>query len=184
MYKLCPHWVTGFSDGESSFSLIISKNSEKRTGWGVQPIFSIELHVRDLLLLVRIKAFFGVGIIYIRKSGNNAIYCVQSFKDLTNVIIPYFDKYSLLTQKQADFLLLKSAIVLLNAKEQSTIEGLYKIINIRVSMNKGLSDVLNKTFTKVIPVKRPLIKSEIIPDPNWLVGFMDAEGCFYVKISE
>jgi len=122
--------------------------------------------VRDLLLLERIKAFFGVGAIYIRKSGNKATYTVQSFKDLTNVIIPHFDKYPLLTQKQADFLLLKSAMALLNAKEQSTIEGLYKIINIRASMNKGLSDELNKTFTKVIPVKRPPINSDIIPDPN------------------
>jgi hypothetical protein len=44
--------------------------------------------VRDLLLLERIKAFFGVGTIYIRKSGNKATYAVQSFKDLTTVIIP------------------------------------------------------------------------------------------------
>ncbi len=66
---------------------------------------------------------------------------------------------------------------------------LYKIINIRAfippplfskrggdkclgrcaalaSMNKGLSEELNKTFTKVIPVKRPPINSDIIPDPN------------------
>ena len=30
--KLSPHWVTGFSDAESSFSLMISKKSTSRSG--------------------------------------------------------------------------------------------------------------------------------------------------------
>jgi hypothetical protein len=94
--KLCPYWVTGFSDGESTFSLRVTKNSTSRTGWRVLPIFSIELHEKDLVLLEQIKAFFGVGNIYVRKKGcldglpaeahiasKKVIYYVQSFKDLT-----------------------------------------------------------------------------------------------------
>lgn len=29
---------------------------------------------------------------------------------------------------------------------------------------------------------RPTVNQEAIPDPNWLVGFVDAEGCFYVNV--
>lgn len=30
--KLCPHWVTGFADAESSFSLRMARDSSRRTG--------------------------------------------------------------------------------------------------------------------------------------------------------
>ena len=63
------------------------------------PIFSIELHIRDLSLLKKIQLYFGVGNIYIRKRkvSTMASYCVQSIEDLNNVIIPHFIKYPLLT---------------------------------------------------------------------------------------
>jgi cytochrome c oxidase subunit 3 len=115
--KLSPHWVTGFSDGESTFSLRITKNSSRRVGWRIIPIFAIELHKRDIKLLEKIKDFFQVGVVSIRRTRNTAVYKVQSFNDLTNVIIPHFDKYPLLTKKQADFLLFKSVIMLLKLKE-------------------------------------------------------------------
>lgn len=33
-----------------------------------------------------------------------------------------------------------------------------------------------------MPIERPLIKFKGIVHPNWLVGFVDGEGCFHVKI--
>jgi hypothetical protein len=50
-----------------------------------------------LPLLNRIKSFFGAGNIRINKINSSAIYSVESFKDLTNVIIPHFLKYPLIT---------------------------------------------------------------------------------------
>jgi hypothetical protein len=83
-----------------------------------------------------------------------AVYSVQSIKDLTNVIIPHFTKYSLLSQQQADFLLFKQIIELLNAKAHLTAEGLQEIINLRASINKGLSEVLARAFPNTVPVPR------------------------------
>lgn len=31
--KLHPNWITGFSDGESSFSVSFSEKSQNKTGW-------------------------------------------------------------------------------------------------------------------------------------------------------
>lgn len=101
--KLCPNWVTGFSDAESSFSVRVTKDSARRTGWRILPIFTIELDGRDTLLLGRVKEFFGVGTLTERNNGK-VVYYVQSFSDLTQVIIPHFNKYPLLTQKKADFI--------------------------------------------------------------------------------
>lgn len=181
--KLCPYWITGFSDAESNFSIRITKDKKRKTGWRILSIFSIELHKRDILLLRRIKTFFGVGIISERKNGN-IVYFVQSFEDLTKAIIPHFDKYSLLTQKKADFLLFKSIIELLNSKVQASTEGLQKIINIRASMNKGLSKELNLAFPNTVPVSIPVVNFNKIIHDNWLIGFVDGEGCFYIKIKK
>ena len=47
-------------------------------------------------------------------------------------------------------------------------------------MNNGLSDALKATLPNIIPVPRPLVEKQEIKDPNWLAGFTDAEGCFYI----
>ena len=50
-------------------------------------------------------------------------------------------------------------------------------------MNKGLSDELKESFPDYTPVYRPTFIVESIYHPNWLVGFVDGEGCFYVKVT-
>lgn len=88
---------------ESSFSLRLSKYTSRKTGWRILPIFSIELHKTELTVLKQINSFFALGVIYLRKTRNGAIYYVQSFDDLTNVIISHFNKYPLNTKKKGDF---------------------------------------------------------------------------------
>jgi len=182
--KLSPHWVTGFCDAESTFSLKVSKSSTTRSGWNVTPEFQITLHSRDLMLLRKIHRFFDIGIVNERTDRIQAYYSVQSARAIANVIIPHFDKYPLLTQKNADYLLFKKAVnILLQGEARSSIEGMHKIISIKASMNLGLSDKLKILFPTVIPVPRPVISDKDIPDihPYWFTGFVDGEGFFYVK---
>jgi hypothetical protein len=84
-------------------------------------------------------------------------------KQILNKIIPHFDKYFLITQKQADYLLFKKIVMLMERGEHLKLEGLQAIINIRASLNLGLSEVLKAAFPKTIPVVRPLVpKAEIL----------------------
>jgi len=109
------------------------------------------------------------------------VYSVQSIKDILNVIIPHFDNYPLITQKKADYLLFREAINLLTLKVQSDLNGIYQILEKKAAMNNGLSDILKNSFPNIIPAVRPLIRFEGDFHPNWLVGFTDGEGCFYVN---
>jgi hypothetical protein len=121
----------------------------------------------DLPLLREIQYFFGgIGVIFIANDGKSASFEIRSFEELTNVIIPHFDKYPLLTQKRADFLLFKSAIELMRKKEHLTVEGLQKIVGIRASMNLGLSDALKENYPNITPEDRPLVINTEIADPN------------------
>ena len=85
--------------------MTIIKRITNKTGWFIQPIFQIELHNKDALILEKLQSFFGVGNFIIKNiKGKNsvAIFSVVSIKDLINIIIPppphyyYFDKYPLL----------------------------------------------------------------------------------------
>jgi len=102
--SISPYWITGFSDAESSFVIRVAKTTSK-LGWRIMPIFSIELHIKDLSLLKDVQSYFGIGKLHMRtrEKRRTAIYSVQSIKDLNNIIIPHFIKYPLLTQKKVDF---------------------------------------------------------------------------------
>lgn len=103
---LNPDYVTGFSDAESCFFIHLTTGTT-RVGWAVKPVFCIELHIKDLELIKAIQNYFGVGIIQINQKRNTVYFSVQSVKDVVNSVIPHFDKYPLITQKRADYLLWK-----------------------------------------------------------------------------
>jgi len=180
---LNPLYVTGFSDGEACFHLAIGKNAKYKIGYYVNPGFSIALNRRDLELLKKIQDFFG-GIGVISKLKKDMVqFRVFSIKEL-EIIINHFDQYPLISKKRADFLLFKEAFRLIQNKEHLTIEGFNKIISIRGSMNKGLPETLKINFTNIITNKVPIVTLPDNLDPNWIVGFMEAEGCFFVKTSK
>lgn len=65
---------------------------------------------------------------------------------MTNIIIPHFEKYPLISQKQSDYIIFKNIIELINKDEHLTKDGLIKIINLKASLNWGLSDTLKISF--------------------------------------
>jgi hypothetical protein len=124
-------------------------------------------------LLKLIKSTFG-GIGNITSQQQDMyMWRVGSLHDLTNVIIPHFDSYPLRTQKKADFELFKRIVELMNRQEHFTLEGLQQIVNLRASMNNGLSEMLKDAFPNTNNVVRPITSLSEIQDGNWLTGFID-----------
>jgi len=74
-------------------------------------------------------------------------------------------KYPLKTKKLADYILFKKAFNLILAKEHLTTEGLRKVVSIRASINKGLSDELKAAFPNTIPTPRPEVEESLINHP-------------------
>ena len=98
------------------------------------------LHDKDVYLLELMRSYLG-GNNKFYKSGESMIQIrITSLEVLTNVVIPHFNKYPLLTQKRADFEIFKQAVEILNRKEHLTIEGIRKLVSLRASLNNGLSD--------------------------------------------
>jgi hypothetical protein len=127
--------------------------------------FAIVLHVRDRALLESIQLFFnGAG--GIDKHGKLSVkYRVSSQKDIT-VILDHFDKYPLVTQKRADYLLFKRAFEIIQRKEHRTPEGFREILSIKAAINLGMSDSLAEAFPDILPVERPKIEDQVVPYPS------------------
>ena len=86
--KLDPWFVTGFVDGEGSFSMSIFKSKTAAIGWTIEPCFIITLHKKDIELLNKIQLFFGVGTVS-TLGEKIARYRVRS-RDGLQVIISHF----------------------------------------------------------------------------------------------
>lgn len=177
-----PEVWSGLIDGEGSFSIIVTKNKSRKLGWRVELRFQIGLHVKDINLLYLLQEYLqGVGSINLSNNRNIANYsvnCIQGWESL----IYHLTRYPLRTQKYADYLLLEKAFTIVKKKLHLTKVGLSEIINIKASMNLGLSDVLKLEFTDYAPVERPQVNDNTVVTPYWLSGFISAEGNFDVRL--
>lgn len=180
--NLNPWFVTGFADAEGSFSVLIQENIKYKSSWRIKIIFSIGLHKKDELLLKAIQSTLNVGKIY--NHGKDSIqFRVESLEELP-VIINHFNIYTLKSVKYADFVIFKECFNLIKSKEHLTKEGLKKLVNLKASLNLGISDKLKEVFTDIIPVDRvdTVFLSENL-DPNWVAGFISGDGSFNIKTS-
>lgn len=137
---------TGLIDAEGSFCVSIDKKKERKLGWRVQSTFTIGLHIKDINLLLKLQQYLeGIGTIHKYPKRNKVIYSINSNKDLQN-ILTHVSECPLISQKAADLYLFKQVIELIKNKTHLTEQGLISIINIRSSMNWGLSDKLKTEF--------------------------------------
>jgi len=161
-----PWFLTGFSDAESSFSILIQHNKNYATNYRVKAIFAVGLHTKDTAILEAIKSFWGVGSIH--KHGEHSIqYRVESIKDL-QVIVDHFDRYPLVTCKGVDYRIFKEAFYLIKNKEHLTEEGL-----------SSINRLVNK-----FDLSSSEYKFKGIPDPQWMAGFSSGDSSFNIKVSK
>lgn len=166
-----PWFITGFTDAEGSFVVSVLKSKTTKTGWYVNVRYKITLHIKDLEIIKSIQEFFaGKGNIVISK--DTCTFRVDCLKDIIDIIIPHFDKYPLITQKLADYILFKEVVYIMNSKKHLKMEGLMEVLSFKAGMNLGLSKSLVESFPDVCKKARPLIINKDIPNPYWMSGFV------------
>ncbi len=133
-YKACespldPYWVSGFSEGDSSFFVSISKKTQY-----IRIIYSIGLHGRDLPLIYRIQRFFeGNGKIINYK--NTVQYAIADINTRDKILIPHFDCYPLQGDKLNNYLIWKEICGLITTKSHLTEQGIEKITRLKAKLN-------------------------------------------------
>lgn len=180
--KIDPWFITGFTDGEGCFTCSVLKSSSYKLGWEIQLNFQIKLHVRDYPILLRIQHSLG-GIGTVTSKQSTCVFRVRKIGELIE-LVKFFDKYPLISYKRGEYLLFKQILSIIQLKEHLMLQGIQKIINIRATLNFGLSKELQLMFPETVPVPRPLRETCIIPDTQWMAGFTSAEGNFSVSLDK
>lgn len=128
------NWISGFVSGDGSFSVIVPRNKVK---FSVKLRFRITQHIKDIKLMETIVKHLGAGTVY-KYTSQPAVYIdISDFKSITNIIIPFFEKYPIYGVKLNDFLDLCSIQKLMKENSHCTSEGLELINKIRLGMNNG-----------------------------------------------
>lgn len=131
-----PNWLSGFTSGDGCFNIIVAKSPHTKTGYRVVLRFLITQHNRDIPLLKSFITYLECGRVEsISPSASNFV--VTKFSDITDKIIPFFDKYAIHGIKSLDYVSFKQIAMLMKENEHLTEEGLEKIKLIKSNMNKS-----------------------------------------------
>lgn len=158
-------WFVGFSDAESNFIINPVFYKNKITSYSF--LFKIALHIDDMDVLKYIHDKLGIGSVRVYK--NECIFNVTN-KEGIYKLIEIFDKFNLNTTKYFDYIDFKKAFILYNERDRNlTAESLKdQILDLKISMNN----------------KRTMFNTQnhkIIINKNWLLGFIEGDGSFFLK---
>jgi hypothetical protein len=133
------HYIAGFVDGEGSFHVAFQRNPDVRIGWQAVPEFHVSQNVSSRHVLEAIRDRLDCGIIKANHRGSRSdrthVLVVRNRQDLTMKVIPFFDRYTLHTEKRNDFESFKRIVVMMNSELHLAADGFEKIVSIAYSMN-------------------------------------------------
>lgn len=144
-------YIVGLFEGDGYFSI---------TKKGIYLLYEvgIELSIKDVQLIYKIKSLLGVGEVSFIKRGKieMVLLRIRNKKHLKEFIFPIFDKYPMFSNKQYDYLRFRDCL-------NSNINK-YSELPPYTRSTKPLNDIQ-------LIINAPYLSS-------WLIGFIEAEGCF------
>lgn len=145
-------YLVGLFEGDGFFSIT-------KKGKYLTYELGIELSIRDVQLIHKIKSLLGVGVLSFRKRNEIEMVSLR-IRDKNHLknILPIFDKYPMFSNKQYDYLRFRNALVsgIIYSKD------LPEYTRSSLSLN-SIESIINAPYFSA-----------------WLVGFIEAEGCFSV----
>ena len=144
-------YIVGLFEGDGFFTVT-------KKGKYFQCELGIELSIKDVQLVYKIKDLFGVGIVgfRVKKEISMVYFRVRKKDHLVNNVLPIFDKYALFSNKQYDYLRLRNVVL--------SKVVFYQDIPEYIRPNQPYSSIESI-------INAPYFSA-------WLVGFIEAEGCF------
>jgi len=188
-------YLVGLYEGDGWFSV-------SKKGKYIMYEFGIEVSIRDIQLIYKIKKLLGVGTVYIRNKSkgsenleiesfllsknlrNNVIFRIRNKSHLKNIILPIFDKYPMLTNKQYDYIEFRSALLsnIIYSNELLPYIRPNSFSSPRPEEGHGYSrfthPILNRRDGKFNNKIESILNTSYFP--AWLVGFIEAESCFSI----
>lgn len=155
-------WLVGFTDGDGCFNVYTNLKNKK-----IIFTFKIGQRSNNKQILHFIKKNLMIGSIRDNKLGMSN-FLVRKKEYILNIIIPLFKKYNLLSTKEFNFKIFCESFDIYLNSDFSQVEKI---------------NLINKLKEKIVPINYVStfwLKNENIINKSWLVGFIEAEGSFYI----
>jgi hypothetical protein len=130
-------YVSGFVDGEGCFCVSFQPSTRHLLGWEARPSFSVSQNADRAQLLYIIQQRWGCGCIRPDRSDKTLKFEVRNLKNLVETVIPHFQRFPLLSSKQADFALFSDICQRMKRGEHRTPEGFRLIVETATRMNSS-----------------------------------------------
>ena len=130
-------YISGYVDGEGSFSVVVNRNPSCQRGYQLVPEFHVSQNGDRAQVLELIRRRLG-GCGYIKRNGlrdRALVFVVRRRLDLLAKVIPFFEQSPLLSSKQADFEKFARIVRAMEAGHHRTPLGFMELLEIAVSMN-------------------------------------------------
>jgi hypothetical protein len=145
--KLSSDWVVGFTDGEGCFYVGFLKHPEMSVGYQVLPEFRVVQHKRDIQVLYALKSFFKGGVV---RQNHEERYELRIRKlESLKEVVAFFEKHPLKTKKKVDFERFAYIIRLMSEGRHLTKEGLMRIIDVSLKMNRENKVIAQKILEEL-----------------------------------
>jgi hypothetical protein len=128
-------YLSGYADGEGCFCVSISKSRRHKFGLEIRPSFSVSQNSNRAEVLKIFQELFNCGSIRPDRSDKTLKFEVRSISDLVDRVIPHFEKYPLISNKQSDFQKFADVCDRMHNKQHLTREGLQQILRLAGAIN-------------------------------------------------
>lgn len=145
-------FLAGFVEGEGSFNISLRRKADYKVGW--QVVMSFNVSQKDPTLLYLLQEELGCGIIKVRKIDNLYSYDATNPKDIIQKVIPYFQKYPILSDsKKKNFSIFCAIAKLMDKGGHRNLVGLRRILKLREVINEGKGRKRKYAIFDVFPTK-------------------------------
>ena len=194
IFNFSPWWLTGFTESDGSFIIIIKKSVKSKFNYRFYPTFEITQNNIDKEIIESLHEYLGCGrLVYNR---NAVTIVIRKISDIINIIIPHFDKYPVRGSKFISYLIFRKACLSIYNNKHSNIEGFVSIFKLvyfthttsirNLSTYKSIIKEIEygnvKTKEKVLDLS--LVKAEMIDfsiikqciNKEYVAGIIDGDG--------
>jgi len=129
------HYLAGFADGEGSFLVPFRPTNDRRLSWRVGLTFNVSQV--DPTVLRLFAGTLGCGTVRSSRADGVSYFEVNSLGQIRTRVIPFFERFRLLSGKSRDFEIFCEVAELMSQRVHLTREGIARILILRGPMNRG-----------------------------------------------
>ena len=134
-------YLSGFADGEGSFSVGVTRRLDLVNGFQLVPEFRVSQNGERATVLSLYREVLGCGSIRQndrnRLSDRTLVYVVRRRRELLERVIPFFRRNPLLSEKKDTFEIFATIVHQMEAGTHHTRSGFERLVQMAFEMNGG-----------------------------------------------